>query len=36
MTLKDLEDKIYDIVDSGDELLSAQDKADMIIKEVLN
>lgn len=35
MTLKDLKDKIYAIINSGDELMTAQDKADCILIEVL-
>ena len=35
MTLKDLENKIYDIINTGDELMTVQDKADAIMAEVL-
>ena len=35
MTLKDLKDKIYAIINSGDELMAVQDKVDCILIEVL-
>ena len=35
MTLKDLKDKIYNIINNGDELMTAQDKVDCIIVEIL-
>ena len=35
MTLKELEDKIFDIINTGDDPLVAQDKADLIMEEIL-
>jgi len=35
MTLKDLKDEIYKIINVGDELMTAQDKADCIMIEIL-
>jgi len=34
MTWKELEQKVYDIIATGDNLLSDQDKVDLILKEV--
>jgi len=34
MTWKELEQKIYDIIANGDELLTDQDKVDLIMKEI--
>ena len=35
MTLKDLKDRIYNIINVGDGLMTAQDKADCILIGVL-
>ena len=34
MTWQELEETIYNIIASGDELLSNQDKTDLIMKEI--
>ena len=35
MTLKDLKEKIYDIIDNGDQLMTTQEKTDYIMVEIL-